>query len=134
MSASLMITPMIDMFTVILIFLIVSYAPEQSRIQKSEQIELPQEDFKLSRLPTLQVEVTETYVSMNGVRIELNNPQAWGQVEAQLQEFKRDSRETAGLLIADQSTPYRLIDRTIGHLSASGFSEIYFLTQEENKP
>jgi len=134
--SSLMITPMIDMFTVILIFLIVSYAPEQAKILKSEEIEIPQTELKLERLPALQIEVTAHYIAVNGERIQSEEGQTlgaadWSRLMAQVKRFKETSAESASLVIADKATPYRYIDRAVSTLSASGFSEVYFLTQED---
>jgi biopolymer transport protein ExbD len=131
-SASLLITPMIDMFTVILVFLVVSYSPETSRIKKSAEIELPLAEAKLDRLPQLQIEVTEAYVMVNGERLD-NTPDSkmWPALQERLDRFRESNPEKASLVIADKTTPYRMIDKAVSHLSASGFSEVYFLTQEE---
>lgn len=130
-DVGLLITPMIDMFTVILIFLVVSYSPEASRIQKSAEIELPRSQATLSKLPQLQVEVSDQYVIINGEKIVNQGDQMWTLVQERLDRFRDSNPERSGLIISDQKTAYKWIDRTVAHMSASGISQVYFLTQED---
>lgn len=133
-QSTLMITPMIDMFTVILIFLIVSYAPEQSKIKVSENITVPKSPLKLKKVPQVQVEVTENYIMINGERLQSLKPSQaqlsdWKVFKDRLSDMKQ--KDEAVLVMADKSTNFAHVDRAIAHLASAGFSEVYFLTETE---
>lgn len=142
-AASLMITPMIDMFTVILIFLIVSYSPEAAKIKKSDEIRLPKTDMKLTKAPRLQVEVTANQVLVNGQAISdsaesPNTIKTWKKLKQVLQEkaLKDEGgkqKDEPVLIMADKDTSYQTIDSAVGSIGAAGFSEVYFLTEQEQK-
>lgn len=129
----LMITPMIDMFTVILIFLIVSYAPDEARVKKSEELVLPKSELQISKMPKIQIQVTDTDIRLNGSRIEgikpnENNSKSWAILKEALNKNFKDKRQPV-LLIADKDTSYAYIDRAVGFVAAAGFGEVYFLTE-----
>lgn len=137
-STNLMITPMIDMFTVILIFLIVSYAPEQTRIKKSSGLSLPKTSLDIEKVPQIQIELNSTAISLNGSPIEGLNPSSsdkklWSKFQNQLDALNRSDEPV--LVMADKELPYQAIDKAVAHLAAAGFSEVYFLTEklEEKK-
>jgi len=142
--ASLLITPMIDMFTVILIFLIASYSPEASKVKKSEQIRLPKSSLTLNKAPRLQLEVTPSYVQLNGEKVAGLNPQDpqsqnWSALKTQLVaaaqfDDKGKLKDEPILVMADKSTSYEFVERTISYVASSGFSEVYFLTEQEDQP
>lgn len=129
----LMITPMIDMFTVILIFLIVSYAPDEARIKKSEDIVLPKSELQISKMPKIQIEISDSDIKLNGSQVQgikpnESNLKAWAILKDALDKDFKDKRQPV-LLIADKDTAYAHIDRTVGFVAAAGFSEVYFLTE-----
>lgn len=131
-----MITPMIDMFTVILIFLIVSYAPEQSKIKISDQIEVPKSSIKLKSVPKLQIEVTDSYIMINGEAVAGLDPkqasvQQWQSFSSRVDKIK--TKEEAVLVLADKTTNFAHVDRAVAHLAKAGFSEVYFLTESEEE-
>lgn len=135
-ATSLMITPMIDMFTVMLIFLIVSYAPEQSRIKKSDNIRLPKSKLELAKVPHIQIEVGSDYLSLNGQKLEGLNPSSdkrsvWKILGTSLKSLERSDEPV--LVMADKETSYRAVDLAVAHLAAAGFSEVYFLTEKEEE-
>lgn len=137
-STNLMITPMIDMFTVILIFLIVSYAPEQTRIKKSSGLSLPKTSLDIEKVPQIQIELNASAISLNGSPIEGLRPSSldkklWSRFQTQLDALNRSNEPV--LVMADKELPYQAIDKTVAHLAAAGFSEVYFLTEklEEKK-
>lgn len=132
-TPGLMITPMIDMFTVILIFLIVHYAPEHARIKKSEGIKLPKSTLDMAKVPHVQIEVAPDYISLNGERVEGLNPTSsnWKVFSEKLKALSKSDEPV--LIMADKDTSYRLVDLTVAHLAVAGFSEVYFLTEKEEK-
>lgn len=138
-AATLNITPILDIFTVMLIFLIASYSPEEARIKKSAQLELPKSTMSLSHVPKIQVEVTDDYVKVNGREVEGVDPKMdknlmWMKVREKVKSVSKKENEPI-LLMADKATTFKHVDRTVAHLAAAGFGEIYFLTERhENLP
>lgn len=136
-APGLVLTPMIDMFTIIIVYLIVNYAPEASKIKKSENIKLPKSSMALQKVPPIQLEVTAESVKINGTSIEGLSPQdatpeAWVALGSKLAELKKKDHPV--LLISDRGTSYGHVDRAVGQVAAAGFSEIYFLTEESKAP
>lgn len=141
--ASLLITPMIDMFTVILIFLIASYSPEASKVKKSEQIRLPKSTLTLNKAPRLQIEVSPTYIYLNGQAVAGLVPQDpsaqnWLALKNQLVasakfDEKGKLKDEPVLVMADKATSYQFVEKAISYVASSGFSEVYFLTEQEDQ-
>lgn len=133
-KSALMLTPMIDMFTVIMIFLIVSYAPEQARIKKSQEIQLPKSKLELTKVPQIQIEVGNNQIVLNGQKVEGLNPssgnrKSWSALGENLKSLSRSDEPV--LVMADKDISYQYVDLTVAHLAAAGFSEVYFLTEKE---
>jgi biopolymer transport protein ExbD len=169
-STLLMLTPMLDMLTVVLIFLIVNFSPDKASIKQSKKVTLPNAELNLFEVPKIQVEVTKEYLKVNGKILEGIVPDtadqgSWKILKAHLDEIAIEHArlyriisgkeeevakkpETKGkgkaqdepaaptepiLLIADKETPYELVDRTVAHLAAHGYGEIYLLTHKEER-
>lgn len=145
-SSSLMLTPMLDMLTVVLIFLIVNFSPEKASIKETANIQLPKSETQLSEVPKIQLELTKDSIKVNGESIEGVNPSmtaagSWDGLRRKLAQFETRAAEEktqdvvikkdAILLIADRETPYEFVDRTVAHLASNGYSEVYLLTQHE---
>lgn len=136
MGSSLMLTPMLDVLTVVLIFLILNFSPEKSQIQLSENIQLPKAEAKLTTIPRIRLEITPTAIKVNGDAIEgltarSTDRAQWEKLKAKLKEMGDDSHQEGILLVADGETPYDDIDRSVARLAALGFSDVYLLTQME---
>ncbi len=89
MTSSLTLTPMLDMLTVVLIFLIVNYSPDKANIKQSSQIRLPQAELDITDVPKIQIEVTKEYVRINGKAVDglipaTSEPAAWSVLKEQL--------------------------------------------------
>jgi len=127
---------MIDMFTTILIFLIINFAPDESRVQKTEKTLPPKSAAQMKAIPKIQIEVTETSIRLNGKAIEGLTPmsediQVWNILKDELKKINEKAEPV--LLIADQDSNYGIVDSTIGHLAAQGYGEVYLLTRREDK-
>lgn len=145
-SSSLMLTPMLDMLTVVLIFLIVNFSPDRAGIKESANIQLPKSELHLTEVPKIQLELAKDYIKINGENIEGVNPSveaaaSWEGLGKKLQELSSTSPANAEsnqptkkdpiLLIADRDTPYEFVDRTVAHLASQGYSEVFLLTHQE---
>jgi biopolymer transport protein ExbD len=137
---------MLDMLTVVLIFLIVNFSPEKAGIKHSAEIQLPKSDMNINDVPRIHLELTRQEIKLNGAMVEGLSPNmpdaslAWDALRLKLDEFTaalRSAPEAASakaepiLLIADKETPYEFVDRTVAHLAAGGYSEVYLLTYRE---
>jgi biopolymer transport protein ExbD len=132
-STGLMLTPMIDMFTIIIVYLIVNFAPEAARVKKSDHIQLPKSPLSLNKVPPIQLEVSSERILINGQELSGLRPQdasidAWIALGEKLKNMKTKNHPI--LVISDRATSYKLIDRTVGQVASAGYSEIYFLTEE----
>ncbi len=128
-----MLTPMIDMFTIIIVYLIVNFAPDAAKVKKSDNIRLPKSPMALNKVPPIQIEVSQEQVLINGTKIEGLQPQsatpeAWYILSSKLKELK--TKDHPVLVISDRNTNYGVVDKTVGQVAAAGFSEVYFLTEE----
>jgi len=140
-NPTIMLTPMLDMFTMILIFLITAYAPEETKIKKSENIHLPMSMAKLTKIPHIQIEVTKDYVKVNGTSVtglipETGNSESWSVLKAHLSQLDKAEKKEPVLLLADKETSFRWIDRTVAYVAAAGYGSVYLVTEtgKEKKP
>jgi biopolymer transport protein ExbD len=133
----LMLTPILDVMVTIMIFLLVSFSPEEAKIVRSPEIKVPDATFHISRVPDLQVEVTKDYVKINGKDVpglipEKEDGAAWLVLKTQIDELKLKENEPV-LLIADKALAFKYVDRTAAHLAAAGHSSILLLTRTRNE-
>lgn len=136
-TSPLMLTPMVDMLTVILIFLIVHYSPETAKIKKSSDIKLPMSELALKKVPRIQIEVNDQQIQFNGLPLQGLKPAddrsaSWKPLKDALDRGSVKKDEPI-LIMADKNTSFVYVDRTVGHLAANGFSEVYFLTEQDEK-
>ncbi len=130
----MMLTPMIDVFTVILIFLLINHSIDKSELEQNIQVKLPESEVLLSDLPRIRIEITDNQLRLNGKELEgyvPSNPKTWNILRASLQDLSPKPEPV--LIISDKETSYRYVDRTISQLAAAGFSEVYFLTEKSQK-
>lgn len=127
------LTPMLDMFTTMLIFLIVSFAPEESRVMKSAAVVPPESSLDMKKLPALQIEVSTTDVKVNGAPVEgirniAETPGAWSLLKGAIQKISKEPQ--AILLIADEKSDFGLVDATLANLAQAGFGNVLLLTRK----
>jgi biopolymer transport protein ExbD len=137
-APTLMLTPMLDMLTMILIFLIASFAPDEADLKKSPNIQLPASLHKIEAMPHVQIEITKDYVKLNGTSIdglvpETGDNKAWAILKAKLEDLQKNAKDPEKrdpiLLLADKGTAFRYIDRTVAHLAAAGYGSVYLVTE-----
>lgn len=137
-STALTLTPMLDMLTVVLIFLIVNFSPEKAALQgeRAPEVQLPNSAIDLQELPKIQIEVKADSVKLNGKRLEGLSPkeasnETWLLLKSALDQINLESHEKTILLVADKDAPYELIDHTVAHLATFGYGDITLLTHKE---
>lgn len=67
-EASLTLTPLLDMFTIILIFLIVSFQTQDKGFEPNEEVELPESRARSVFKPAVNVSISEDAVSVEQER------------------------------------------------------------------
>ena len=151
--AYLNITPMMDMMTILLVFLLKQFAVQQSAAAMSDGLQLPSSTIELQKPPGVMISVTQTAIIVDGDAVA---PVRNGSVDASLKKGGANSLEiiplvstldkhrkrmqqlqlmtngatkwdnTATVLI-DKNTPYRLVTEVIYSAGQAEFSQ-YRLT------
>lgn len=124
------LTPMLDMFTFVLIFLIVSFAPQEAKVSTHPAIQLPEATAKLQKASKVQIQLLPEALLVNGrsvkgFRINDQSQTSWNALLHQLKSLG-DSKETV-ILSADRETSFGSINRLVSKLSSFGYNNIYFL-------
>ena len=132
------LTPFLDVMTVLLVFLIVSFSPEESKIQTSAEIILPESAHTLKSVPNVKVEITDQMIKVNNQVVEGLSPvtadaASWEKFKERLLPYENEKKGPV-LLVADRNTSYRSVDRAAAFLAASGFGELYLLTDFKEMP
>lgn len=127
-SGILTLAPMIDILTVLLVFLILTFVTDEQAVHLTQGTELPRIDGNLKSLPRLHVEVTREGLSWNGLLLP-SNAEA---LAAKLLEKGFEKNEKL-LIVADRSSDFHEVDKAVSLLTRAGYTDFYFLTaQEEN--
>lgn len=126
------LTPMIDIFTTLLIFLLVGFISQESEYRSKTQ--LPKAQMPVKEWPRLRVEVSTETVSLNGKKIEGLNPQknvGWTGLQVDLAKVSKLAEPI--LIVADERADFSLVDRTVSTLAEAGYSEFLLLTEVADK-
>lgn len=118
----LSLAPMIDVLTVLLIFLILSFATDQTNPQLAQGVDLPQTTAPEHEAPSLKLIIRSSGVTFNR------------QPFSTYEDF--DSYiETAALspqrvlISVDRNSSYEIVERIIARLTRVGFTEFDFLAE-----
>lgn len=146
------LTSLIDLFTNVLIFLLMSYSPVELNIAPSEFLHMP--NSISTKLPIQAVVVTVAKNSIlvegepvalvdqnfdvvglkdpselliNNLYIELKNKRE--KLEKRAKLYKREAPEKV-LIQADRDVPYKLLMKVLKTAGQAGFSQMVFLTYQ----
>lgn len=145
--ARLQITSMMDMFTIILIFLLFSFSNDPDAVTLDKDIELPKSTAETNFKKHLQVIVTQTSVKIGEetvarldgddiVGIDPNNLQkskfynrlrSFGKVDALTPEADRDPI----LLLCDRRLSFKVINNVIKTAGMAGYPNFQFAVLQE---
>jgi biopolymer transport protein ExbD len=141
--ASLQLTPMVDMFTIIVIYLIMSYASNGDILFMSKDITLPSITSKLQLQRAPVVSVSRDAVSVDGQKVidvdemlrdpTLNVPA----LEETMREKRRNIEQSAQLLNGkqfegivnfqvDKDIPFKVLKKVMFGCNVAGFGKINF--------
>ncbi len=145
------IYPMMDMMTILLVFLVAQFATDSAQVVQSEELMIPFSRSEISRQPALEVTIARDQIMVANVQVvQLRNGQvdpsqkqggSTGFLINPLLEQLREHRELARIrdnqrgaefagevaIIADRRTPYRTITEVLYTLGQAEFKAIRFL-------
>jgi len=143
-DVSLNITPMADIFTILLVFLIKTYTTSSINLNPSQGVRLPVANAAESQMEALKVEISSNAISIeNQAVVELtdyklpygeNPEQALKNLSSQFEmarkrqdlisssndDVKQDSKV---LILSDQDTPYSMVKLVLGTAAMHGYTD-----------
>lgn len=142
--ASLNLTPMVDMFTIIVIYLLQNFSSDGDMLFMSKDIQLPTitAKLKLERAPV--VSVSAETISVDGARIldvaDLTRDETWNvpELEEVMREKRRNIEQSSQLLgsgepfkgvvniQADKGVQFRILKKVMFACNQAGFGSINF--------
>lgn len=148
-APGLMLTSLLDMFTIILIFLIVSFEAEDHEFQLDESIELPESTSRSVFKPAINVAITDEQILVEeDLVVEFDGRPAQefyeeGQIptlvtrlEADFADFRnnkgKDPDEEAIILVqADKDLEYKTLYLVLRSASVAGFTKYRMATMKK---
>lgn len=141
--ASLNLTPMVDMFTIIVIYLIMNFSSDGDILYMSKDIQLPNitSKAKLERAPVIGVSADS--ISLDGARVidteELKKDETWNvpALEEKLRESRQKIEQSQALLggapfrglinvQVDKAVPFKVLKKVMFACNQAGFGSINF--------
>jgi biopolymer transport protein ExbD len=143
---TIQITSMADIFTIILVFLLKSYATSSIQIQPSSGLKLPIADSADAQVEAIHVEVSEKSVQvdhqpvsiLSNFRFETSDLQNNGTSRSLHQSFQTQKKkqlliaqsnsdvkaDKKILIVADQRTPYVTLKTVFASAAQNGYSDL----------
>jgi biopolymer transport protein ExbD len=155
---ALQITSMADIFTIILVFLLKSFATGTTTIEPAHEITLPESVMTDPVSETNKIEISETgillddkqVVDLRNYRFERGSLESDGSIRSLntvLHDLQRNpastdeaapvtppkdlSKSTEMLVLADKKTPYTTVKTVLDTLSSNGFSDFKLVVVED---
>ncbi|MBN1759118.1 MAG: biopolymer transporter ExbD [Chitinispirillaceae bacterium] len=129
------ITSLIDVMTILLVFLMKSFSVEGNLITPSDDLTLPSSTSRETPEPVTTLEITTDALTSHGERI---TSLAVGTDDDSLELpplsqwlARRNSGSRAIMLQADRRIPFSVIKRVMYTCSKSGFDDFTILVQQE---
>ena len=145
----LMITSMMDMFTIILIFLLFQFSEKPETIHMMEDIELPKSTAKMDHTETIKLVLTQTSLHINDdfiarvrkgrvIGLDAQNPRAsvlYQRLEKQSTKAVRKSDEEQPkdhiLLLCDKRHSFKTINDIVKTAALAGYPNFQFAVLKE---
>lgn len=140
----LMITSMMDMFTIILIFLLFQFSEKPETIQMQQDIELPVSTAKMDHTETIKLVLTQSGLHIDDNLIapvkkgkvigldpkDLKSSLLYQQLERQFAKIKHtsdeDQPESHILLLCDKNHSFQTINKILKTAALAGFPNFQF--------
>jgi len=145
----LMITSMMDMFTIILIFLLFQFSEKPETIHMMEEIELPTSSAKMDHTETIQLVLTQNSLQINDdlvaqvkkgnvVGLDPQNPKAsvlYQRLQEQFAQTVKNSDEKQPkehiLLLCDKRHSFKTINKIVKIAALAGYPNFQFAVLKE---
>ena len=130
------LTSLIDVMTILLVFLLQNFSAEGNLINTQPDIAIPFSEIQTSPLPAFMLQITETEVRVQGV-FAIKNADFKNRHELAIAELveilKRDRAENERRIIieADKNLPFNIIKRVCFSANKAGFEDFEVLTTKE---
>lgn len=134
-------TSLIDILTLLLVFLIQSFNAEGNLITPSADLQLPLSASQVSPKPVLSLEITNTHVIGDGKKLAaitsfassdsllINSVYAW--LAHKKTVSKTAVQKQPVIIQCDRAVPFNIVKRVMYTCSKAGFSEFSVLVVEE---
>jgi len=141
LDANLNITPMADIFTILLVFLIKTYTSSSIVINPSKGVKLPNAKGENNPVEALKVEISSEGISIDEKsvvrlsRFELQNTkEGLGALDDAIEKARKKqitladvnpevNVESKILILADQKAPYKLVKRVLASAAQQGYTD-----------
>ena len=145
----LMITSMMDMFTIILIFLLFQFSEKPETIQMQKDIELPKSTAKMDHTETVKLVITQNSLHFNDdmiarvrkgrvVGLDPQNPKAsvlYQRLEEQFVKSSQNSDQIQPknhiLLLCDKRHSFKTINDVVKTAALAGYPNFQFAVLKE---
>ena len=153
-EATLQITSMADIFTIILVFLLKSTSNSSVNISPSQGMKIPESKSQIAPIEALKVEISENgiqveskpIVDLQNFRFKENeiqpNATSLALSEALKKERKRQEliaksnpnvvADSKMILVADERTPYITVKTVLASAAVNGFTDYKLITVNKN--
>ncbi len=135
------LTSLIDVMTILLVFLIKSFSVEGNLITPSPDLELPVSSSQKPPKPMCSIEITKTSVLYEGESIaeidqfkdndSLLIPLLFDWMRIQKAKFDNEKRSSEILIQSDRDAEFNVVKRVMFTCSKAGFSDFSVLVLEE---
>ena len=129
-TTSPQLTSLIDVMTILLVFLIQNFSAQGNLITVQNDIKLPHSKVSTAPLPAYTVQITETEVRVQGVSIVKNDAFAESGeliIPELFASLSKDEPEKRIIIEADKNLPFNIVKRVCFTCSAAGFEDFEIL-------
>lgn len=134
-------TPLIDILTLLLVFLIQSFSAEGNLITPSADLQLPQTSSKTAPVPALTVELTQNGVFSDGVALasradventtELQIAPLYAWLKIKRTQMIDTAQDHPVIIQCDRDLEFSIVKRVMFTLSKAGYTDFSVLAIEE---
>jgi len=135
-TTSPQLTSLIDVMTILLVFLIQNFSAQGDFISPQSDIKLAHSTVSTSPLPAFTVQITETELRVQGVFLMKNSAFADNHdflIPELYEQLSREEGEKRIILEADRNLPFNIIKRVSFTCSAAGFEDFEILVNREQE-
>jgi biopolymer transport protein ExbD len=135
LRVELQITSMMDMFTIILVFLLTFFDPDQA---DSSVLVLPAVAASGSEKPGIRIEIRKDAIAVDGVEVVTldgsgglqDSTERIGRVLLAVEQSLEGKEKDSGLVVAiDRAVPYAVVADVLASANAAGFNDYRFVVE-----